>query len=97
MPSTPRHRDPDPLGLAQDMAGFPGPLLDWKLIARLKLPFAQIVKHFGNPPAAARRWFKVTASTPAIHAESPLRKLGESAAGLAATVSPKHRHVAAKR
>jgi hypothetical protein len=42
MPSTPRHHDPDPLGLAQDMEGFPGPLLDWKLIARLKLPFAQI-------------------------------------------------------
>jgi hypothetical protein len=97
MPSTPRHHDPDPLGVAQDMEGFPGPLLDWKLIARLKLPFAQIVKHFGNPPAAARRWFKVTASAPAILAVSPLRKLGKSASGRAVTLSPKHRRVAAKR
>jgi len=97
MPSTPRHRDPDPLGLAQDMEGFPGPLLDWKLIACLKLPYAQIVKHFGNPPAAARHWFRVTGSTPAIIAVSPLRKRRKSTSRHVVTVSPKHRRVAAKR
>lgn len=94
MPSTTRRHDPDPLGLAQDVEGFPGPLLDWKLIARLNLPFEQIVKHFGNPPAAALRWFKTTTSPRAVSSQ---RKLVKSTAAHLVTMSPKHRRVAAKR
>lgn len=58
MPSLHRDHDADPLGLAQDIEGRAGPLSDWKLIAGLKLPYAQIVKHFGAPPKAALSFFK---------------------------------------
>jgi hypothetical protein len=57
MPSHPDRSEADPLGLDQDIEGRSGPLLDWKLIARLNLPYAQIVKRFGVPPKAARQFF----------------------------------------
>jgi hypothetical protein len=57
MPSPHSHREIDPLGLAQDVEGHEGPLSDWKLIASLNLPYAQIVKRFGAPPKAARSFF----------------------------------------
>ena len=43
------------LGLVQDNAGVPLQACDWQQIARLGFSYAEVVEHFGEPPAGFRR------------------------------------------
>jgi hypothetical protein len=49
--------DPDPLGLIADTEGIAMPLHDWRGIAKLGLPYDQVVRLYGDPPKAVQHLF----------------------------------------
>jgi hypothetical protein len=65
--------DSDPLGIIADTEGIRMPLSDWKGIARLGMTYEQVVRLYGNPPKAARHFFRITAKSKSAVKHARLR------------------------